>query len=122
MQPLAVHAMQPLAVHAMQPLAVHAMQPLAVHAMAKRCEEYREDSLDAEAKVRCEKKLQLVGLATCPYKLSSEAWIDNVTLWPPVEFPDIVLYLLQTPSWKVHSGETKGLQESGTVEAYNYTF
>ena len=40
-------------------------------AMVKRCEEYSEDSLDAEAKVRYEKKLQL-GPATCLYKLSSE--------------------------------------------------
>ena len=72
-----------------------ALQLFVVHD-GERCEEYSEDSLDAEAKVRYEKKLQLVGPATCLYKLSSEAWIDNVTLWPPVE-SDIVLYLLQTP-------------------------
>jgi len=101
---------------ALQPLVVHAMQPLAVHAMAKRCEKYREDSLDAEVKVRYEKKLQLIGLATCPYKLSSEAWIDDVTLWPSVEFPEIVLYISVANSWKVHSGETKGLQESGSLQ------
>ena len=93
-----------------------AMQPLVVYAMAKRCEEYSEDSLDAEVKVRYEKKLQLIGLATCPYKLSSEAWIDDVTLWPPVEFPDIVLYLLQTPGKYTR----EKLKAYKSLEAYNY--
>ena len=101
---------------ALQPLVVHAMQPLAVHAMVKRCEEYSKDSLDAEAKVRYEKKLQLIGLGTCPYKLSSEAWIDDVTLWPPVEFPEIVLYLLQTPG-KYTQEKLKAYK---SLEAYNY--
>ena len=79
-------------------------------------EEYSEDSLDAEAKVRYEKKLQLSGLATCPYKLSLEAWIDDVTLWPPVEFPDIVLYLLQTPGKYTR----EKLKAYKSLEAYNY--
>ena len=92
------------------------MQPLAVHAMAKRCEEYSEHSLDAEAKVRYEKKLQLVGLATCPYKLSSEAWIDDVTLWPPVEFLDIGLYLLQTPGKYTR----EKLKAYKSLEPYSY--
>ena len=38
-----------------------------LRAMAKRCEEYSKDSLDDEAKVRYEKKLLLIDLATCPY-------------------------------------------------------
>ena len=87
-----------------------ALQPLVVHAMVKRCEEYSKDSLDAEAKVRYEKKLQLIGLAT------SEAWIDDVTLWPPVEFPEIVLYLLQTPG-KYTQEKLKAYK---SLEAYNY--
>ena len=56
-----------------------------------------KESLDAVARPRSDKKLELVGLRTCPYELDAAAWIDDVTLWPPVEFPDIVLYLLQTP-------------------------
>ena len=48
--------------------------------MGKKYEEYSKDSLDAEAKVRYEKKLQLIDLATCLYKLSSKAWIDDVTV------------------------------------------
>ena len=57
--------------------------------------------------VRYVKKLQLIDLATCPYKLSSEAWIDDVT-WH--------CCLPAANSWKVHSGETKGLQESGSLQ------
>lgn len=51
-----------------------------------------KESLDAVARARYEKKLELVGLRTCPYELGLEAWMDDVTLWPPVEFPDIVLF------------------------------
>ena len=53
-------------------------------------------SLDAAARARHVKKLELVGLRTYTYELGREAWIDDATLWPPVGFPDIVLYLLQT--------------------------
>ena len=84
-----------------------------LRAMAK---EYSKDSLDDEAKVRYEKKLQLIDLAICPYKLPSEAWIDDVTLWPPVEFPDIVVYLLQTPGKYTR----EKLKAYKSLEAYNY--
>ena len=50
-------------------------------------------SLLPAAKVRYVKKLQLVGLSTCPYELPPQAWMEGVTLWLKVEFPDIVLYL-----------------------------
>lgn len=53
--------------------------------------------IDAVARARYKKKQELVGLRTCPYELGLEAWMDDVTLWSPVEFPDIVLYLWQTP-------------------------
>ena len=65
--------------------------------------------------MRYEKKLQLIDLATCPYKPSSEAWIDDVTLWAPVEFPDIV-YLLQTPGKYTR----EKLKAYKSLEAYNY--
>ena len=56
-----------------------------------------KESLDSVARSRYEKKLDLIGLGTCPYELGPELWTDDVTLWPPVEFPDIVFYLLQSP-------------------------
>ena len=43
-------------------------------------------------------KVELIGLQLIyPYELGLEAWIDNVTLLPPAELPDIVLYLCQNP-------------------------
>ena len=38
-----------------------------------------------------------MGLSTGPYKLPQQAWVDDVTQWLRVEFPDIVLYLMDTP-------------------------
>ena len=54
-----------------------------------------KESLDTVARAKYKKKLELVGLRTCTYELDPVAWINNVTLWPLVEFPDIVLYLLK---------------------------
>ena len=32
-----------------------------------------------------------------PYDIEEHEWIDDVTLWPPVEFRDIYTYLIDTP-------------------------
>ena len=73
-------------------------------------------SLSQAAKKRYQKKLQLVGLSTCPYELPPQAWKDDVTQWPKIEFPDIVLYLIDTP------GEftREKLKAYKSLEAYNY--
>ena len=65
---------------------------------------------------RYEQKLQLVGLTSCPFELPLEAWVDDITTWPPLEFPDIVLYLITTP------GEftRERLKAYKSLEAYNY--
>ena len=52
------------------------------------------DSLLVQAKERYERKLKLVGLHECPYSLVPEIWEDDVTKWPGVEFPNIVLTTL----------------------------
>ena len=54
-------------------------------------------SLLLVAKARYQKKLLLVGLSTGPYELPQQAWVDDVTQWPRVEFPDIVLQLIDAP-------------------------
>ena len=72
-----------------------------LRAMAKRCEEYSKDSLDDEAKVRYEKKLQLIGLDIYLSVQAIFGSIDDVTLWPPVEFSDIVVDLLQTCYYRI---------------------
>ena len=52
------------------------------------------DSLPLQVKERYERKLKLVGLHERPYSLAPEMWEDNVTKWPGVEFPDIMLTTL----------------------------
>jgi len=32
-----------------------------------------------------------------PYRLRSDAWIDDATLWSPFESPNIYCYLIDTP-------------------------
>ena len=51
-----------------------------------------------------------------PYRLRSDAWIDDATLWPPLEFPNIYCYLIDTP------GEftREKLKAFKSLEAYNY--
>ena len=51
-----------------------------------------------------------------PYELPPELWVDNVSLWPPVEFPHIYVYLIDTP------GEftQEKLKAFKSLEAYNY--
>lgn len=62
------------------------------------------------------KSFSWVGLTSCPYELPLEAWVDDITTWPPLEFPDIVLYLITTP------GEftRERLKAYKSLEAYNY--
>ena len=74
------------------------------------------DALPLQAKERYERKLKLVGLQECPYSLAPEMWEDDVTKWPGVEFPDIVLYLIGTPG--EYTREKRKAYKS--LEAYNY--
>ena len=32
-----------------------------------------------------------------PYNISVELWIDDVSRWPPIEFPHVYTYLIDTP-------------------------
>ena len=61
-------------------------------------EPYKE-SLPLLAREKYERKLKLVRLhgREYPYALA-EMWADDVRKWPSIEFPDIVLYLIDTPS------------------------
>ena len=55
------------------------------------------ETLPLVASDRYRKRLDLVGLRKWPYKLADQEWKDDMTKWPGVEFPDIVLYLTGTP-------------------------
>lgn len=51
-----------------------------------------------------------------PYNISKESWTDDPTLWPPLEYPSIYAYLVDTP------GEftREKLKAFKSLEAYNY--
>ena len=51
-----------------------------------------------------------------PYKLADTAWVDNIAKWPPVSYPDIYSYLVETPG--EYSREK--LKAFKSLEAYNY--
>ena len=74
------------------------------------------DQLDTTAKTRYKEKLSFVQLSQCPYSLPNDVWEDNVKLWPPVEFPSIYMYLINTPG--KFTLETMKAYKS--MEAYNY--
>ena len=47
-----------------------------------------------------------------PYEIEEHDWIDDATLWPPVDFGDIYMYLVDTPA-EFTREKIMGLQESG---------
>lgn len=51
-----------------------------------------------------------------PYQLAADQWIDDISRWPPVEYPDLYTYLIETP------GEftKEKLKAFKSLEAYNY--
>ena len=84
------------------------------------------DSLKGSDKLRYEKKLQCVygfsekengqlGMQD-PYQLPADTWIDDPSLWPEVEFPNIYVYLIDTPGEYTR----EKLKAFKSLEAYNY--
>ena len=49
-------------------------------------------------KKRYEEKLQLLGLNEDPYLLPPDRFSTDMDLWPSLEFPDIYMYLINSPS------------------------
>ena len=87
------------------------------------------DSLKGPEKERYERKLQCLYIwchgseqqEKCvevldPYNISIELWIDDVSRWPPIEFPHAYTYLIDTP------GEftREKLKAFKSLQAYNY--
>lgn len=51
-----------------------------------------------------------------PYQIKDEFWIDDVSKWPPVEFPALYMYFIESPG-----GYTREkLKAYKSLEAYNY--
>ena len=54
-------------------------------------------SLQASSLERYRKKLALCSLQDCVYRLPANVWDNDPTEWPPLEFGDIYVYLIETP-------------------------
>ena len=58
---------------------------------------YNIEDIGGKAKARYYKKLKDVDLDSCPYQIFSDAWRNNPTKWPGLEFSNIYVYLIETP-------------------------
>ena len=56
------------------------------------------DTLDSVGKERYKAKLRMIGLEEDPYTINRDCWTNNRELWPSVMFPDIYMYLINSPS------------------------
>ena len=59
-----------------------------------------------------EEKLYMLQLCTNPYFVGIKAWLAERSLWLPVEFPDVFVYLIKSPN-----SYTKGV-----LKAYSSTY
>jgi len=57
---------------------------------------YKE--LNKDDQVRYKEKMRMLEMGTDPYLLPTDEWSTNRNVWPSVEFPDICVYLLNSPS------------------------
>ena len=76
---------------------------------------YRYQDLDGEAKIRYLRKLELCGLNVCPYQLPADAWKNEPTQWPNLEWPEIYDYLVNTPG--IYTREA--MKNRKSLEAHN---
>ena len=53
---------------------------------------------DVADKKRYKEKLSKLGLRIDPYLMDADQWSTSRNVWPSVEFPDICVYLLNSPS------------------------
>ena len=56
------------------------------------------NQLDQAGKARYKQKLELLQQIEDPYHLARDCWSMDRALWPAVEFPDICVYLINSPS------------------------
>ena len=54
--------------------------------------------LDVRGKRRYHEKLQIFGLCSDLYAITSENWESDPNSWPKVEFPDIFTYIIDSSS------------------------
>ena len=70
--------------------------------------------LPADEKLQYVAKISSVNLNHSPYEIAKTEWIDDVTLCPPVTFPNVYIYLIETPEF-IH----ESLKAFKSLDAYN---
>ena len=76
---------------------------------------YSINDLNSEAKERYLQKLTLCNIDTCPYLFPADAWKNDPTKWPSVEWPEVYEYLISTPG--VFTREA--MKNRKSLEAHN---
>ena len=74
------------------------------------------ESLDGVAKRRYLSKLQLLGLDESNDPYISRDFVDDISLWPPIEYGHIFCYFIERPG--VYTKEE--LLQWKSLEAYNF--
>jgi len=79
------------------------------------------ESLSKDALEQYTSKLKCLGVRTegqdvDPYKLPDSVWIDDISKWPPVDYPSLYNYLIDTPGQFTR----EKLKAYKSLEAYNY--
>lgn len=72
------------------------------------------DKLEGPEKERYREKVQLCGFD--PYSLKKSDFEENVELFPELEYPDIVNYLVLQTSWLT----SKQMKAYKSLDAYNF--
>ena len=80
------------------------------------------DTLPEPEKKRYREKLEVLfetkdpKVLRDPYEIGSNEWIDDLTVWPPVEFGDIYSYLVETPG----QFTKERMKAYKSLDAFNY--
>jgi hypothetical protein len=74
------------------------------------------DSLDAVAQDRYFRKCALLGVDKCPYSIQEDAWVDDATVWPPVIWPEVHEYLINSVGQFTNSA----MKAFTSLDAYRY--
>ena len=56
------------------------------------------EQLDSSGKARYKEKLRMLKLRSDPYLLDKNTWLTERSVWLPVEFPNVFVYLINSPS------------------------
>ena len=85
---------------------------------SEQIEEYSEFylQLDSLGKTRYKEKLKMLKLCTDPYLVDKNTWSTEKSLFPSVEFPDIFVYLINSPS----PYTKEALKAYKSTEAWSY--